>query len=223
LRHRRPDGNPRTKQPRGAHNLGRYLIRLRETSRRAVRAAGITNVTFRQGDLFRLPFPEESFDHIFVCFVLEHLADPILALRSLYPLLRPGGSITVIEGNHGSTLFYPESGKANKAIRCLVDLQRWIGGNALIGRQLYPLVAGAGFGSVKVSPRMVYVDASCSGLVEGFNRQTFTAMVEGVREDALREGLMTRKEWDEAIRDLYRTCEPDGVSCYTFFKATWKK
>ncbi|WML67412.1 MAG: 2-methoxy-6-polyprenyl-1,4-benzoquinol methylase, mitochondrial [Methanoregula sp. SKADARSKE-2] len=185
-----------------------------------IRAAGITNVTFRQGDLFRLPFPEESFDHIFVCFVLEHLADPILALRRLYPLLRPGGSITVIEGDHGSTLFYPESGKAHKAIRCLVDLQRWIGGNALVGRQLYPLVAGAGFGSVKVSPRMVYVDASRPGLVEGFTRQTFTAMVEGVQEDAIREGLMTRKEWVEAIRDLYRTCEPDGVFCYTFFKAT---
>ncbi len=187
------------------------------------RAAGITNVTFRQGDIFRLPFPKESFDHIFVCFVLEHLADPALALQSLYPLLRKGGTITVIEGDHGSTFFYPESGKAHKAIRCLVDLQRWAGGNALIGRQLYPLVAGAGFTSVSVSPRMVYVDASLPGLVEGFTKQTFTAMVEGVQEEAIREGLMTRKEWGEAIRDLERTCEPDGVFCYTFFKATGMK
>ena len=185
-----------------------------------IEAEGITNVTFRQGDLFQLPFAEESFDHIFVCFVLEHLADPGLALQRLRPLLKQGGTITVIEGDHGSTFFYPDSTKAHKAIECLVDLQRWIGGNALIGRQLYPLVAGAGFASVSVSPRMVYVDSSRPGLVEGFTRQTFTAMVEGVKEAAIKEGLMTEKDWAEAIRDLERTCEPDGVFCYTFFKAT---
>ena len=49
----------------------------------AVRAAGLTNVTFQRADLFALPFPEASFDHVFVCFVLEHLAEPVEALRRL--------------------------------------------------------------------------------------------------------------------------------------------
>ena len=43
----------------------------------------IYNVQFQVADLFNLPFKEESFDHIFVCFVLEHLKDPITALESL--------------------------------------------------------------------------------------------------------------------------------------------
>ena len=38
-----------------------------------------------------LPFDAESFDHVFVCFVLEHLADPVAALARLRRLLRPGG------------------------------------------------------------------------------------------------------------------------------------
>jgi hypothetical protein len=141
-------------------------------------------------------------------------------LQRLRPLLCDGGTITVIEGDHGSTFFYPDSTEAHEAIACLVQLQREIGGDALIGRQLYPLVTGAGFSDVRVSPRLVYVDASRPGLVEGFTKQTFTAMVAGVRDEVLRRGMMSREAWDAGIRDLYRTCEDDGVFCYTFFKAT---
>ena len=112
-----------------------------------IRSSGITNVTFRHGDIFDLPFERESFDHIFVCFVLEHLADPSGALLHLRPLLREGGTLTVIEGDHGSTLFHPEDPDARRAIECLVELQERAGGNALIGRQLYPLVAGRASGS----------------------------------------------------------------------------
>jgi ubiquinone/menaquinone biosynthesis C-methylase UbiE len=42
-----------------------------EASRQVVRA-GLKNVEFREADIFALPFKAESFDHIFVCFVLEH-------------------------------------------------------------------------------------------------------------------------------------------------------
>ena len=187
-----------------------------------VLAEGITNVTFCAGDLFSLPFAPESFDHIFVCFVLEHLADPGRALHVLRPLIRPGGTIIVIEGDHGSAYFHPISRTAVMAVRCLVDLQREAGGNALIGRELYPLLVQAGYADVQVSPRMVYVDASRPALVDGFTRQTFTAMVEGIRDTVLSRGLMTQKDWEQGIADLYRTYEPDGVFCYTFFKATGK-
>ncbi len=188
-----------------------------------VRREGITNVTFRQGDIFHLPFEPASFDHIFVCFVLEHLAEPVLALEHLRPLLKEGGTLTVIEGDHGSTFFHPENEDARRAVDCLVELQRQIGGNALIGRQLYPLVTGAGYNDVKISPRMVYVDSSRPGLVEGFTKLTFTAMVEGVADAVRQNGLMSPGEWERGIAALYRTAEPDGVFCYTFFKATARK
>jgi SAM-dependent methyltransferase len=179
---------------------------------------GITNVSFLQGDIFHPPFEPETFDHIFVCFVLEHLAEPQCALERLRPLLKKGGTITVIEGDHGSAFFHPDSRYAQKAIDCLVHLQRDAGGNALIGRQLYPLLVDAGFSDVQVSPRMVYVDASRPTLVEGFTKLTFTAMIEGVGDAAHRQGLITKEEWEQGIRDLYRTAGQDGVFCYTFFK-----
>lgn len=188
-----------------------------------VEEAGFTNVYFQQGDIFKLPFQPESFDHIFVCFVLEHLDRPVQALQGLKKLLKSGGTITVIEGDHGSTYFHPDCEAAHKAIQCQVELQKRTGGNANIGRELYPLLNAAGFCTVRVSPRMVYVDSSKPGLVEGFTKNTFTAMIEGVRESAIQSDLIDAKTFDGGIKGLYRTTERDGVFCYTFFKAIGKK
>lgn len=185
--------------------------------------ARLTNVEFQQADIFALPFNAESFDHVFVCFVLEHLSRPVEALAILEKLLRPGGTITVIEGDHGSTYFYPDSSAAHAAIQCQVKLQQQSGGNALIGRQLYPLMVEAGFDAVRVSPRMVYVDSSRPDLVEGFTRKTFTAMIEGIRESAIAADLIEPEHFDAGVRDLHRTTEADGVFCYTFFKGVGEK
>ena len=146
---------------------------------RKVTEAGLTNVRFEQGDIFHLPFGPQSFDHIFVCFVLEHLSEPDAALHKLRGCLRVGGTITLIEGDHGSAYFHPDSEAAHAAIRCQVELQSRAGGNALIGRSLYPLLVSAGYSDVRVSPRMVYVDSSKPELVDGFTKKTFTAMVGG--------------------------------------------
>lgn len=188
-------------------------------AREKAAAAGLANVEFRQADLFNLPDGFDSFDHIFVCFVLEHLPRPVEALRTLKSHLKPGGTITVIEGDHGSVYFHPESEAARRAIQCQVELQRRAGGNALIGRELYPLLQKAGYRSVRVSPRMVYVDSGKPELVEGFTKKTFTAMIEGVREPAIAAGIVERPVFEQGIRDLYRAAESDGVFCYTFFKA----
>lgn len=183
-----------------------------------VSSHGFTNVTFHQGDIFHLPYEDESFDHLFLCFVLEHLPNPVEALLCLGRVLKRGGTITVIEGDHGSTFFHPESPNARKAIQCLVNIQAGLGGNSLIGRELYPLLKKSKYESITVSPRMVYVDSSKPDLVEGFTKNTFIAMVEGVKEQAIRSRLMEEANWDQGIRELYRTTGEDGTFIYTFFK-----
>ncbi|HAJ26937.1 MAG TPA: SAM-dependent methyltransferase [Syntrophus sp. (in: bacteria)] len=194
-----------------------------EEAARNAAASGINNVRFQQADIFNLPFAPESFDHIFVCFVLEHLSQPMEALHLLKKALKTGGTITVIEGDHGSAYFHPDSEAAHQAIQCQVELQRRAGGNALIGRELYPLLCKAGYRSVRISPRMVYVDASKPELVDGFTRKTFTAMIEGIRNAALQAEMVEKDLFERGVRDLYRTAENDGVFCYTFFKAFGEK
>lgn len=192
-------------------------------AKRRTDAAGLTNVQFQQADLFALPFAAESFDHVFVCFVLEHLLRPVEALAILNRLLRPGGTLTVVEGDHGSAYFHPDGNAAHLAIQCQIELQRLAGGNALIGRQLYPLMVEAGLEAVHVSPRMVYVDSSRPELVDGFIRKTFTAMIEGIRDSAIEAGIIDAEVFDAGVRDLHRTAEADGVFCYTFFKGEGRR
>lgn len=195
---------------------------LAEAERKAIHA-GLTNVKFEQADIFNLPYEADFFDHIFLCFVLEHLPQPVEALKMLQHHLKRGGTINVIEGDHGSAYFHPDSEAAHQAIQCQVALQKQAGGNAMIGRQLYPLLSVAGFNSIHVSPRMVYVDSSKPQLVEGFTKKTFTAMIEGVRKQAVESQMIEENIFDQGIRDLYKTAGNEGVFCYTFFKAVAQK
>ena len=88
---RGPDSHPCKEQSRCGDHLHRHLTGSLRRAEERVRSEGIENVTFRAGDLFSLPFGPQSFDHVFVCFVLEHLPNPRRALASLRPLIRPGG------------------------------------------------------------------------------------------------------------------------------------
>jgi SAM-dependent methyltransferase len=189
-----------------------------ETARASVEQHGLSNVAFHLADVFHLPFEANTFDHVFVCFVLEHLRQPLEALARLKTVLKPGGTITVIEGDHASAHFYPESKYAQQTIDCLVTVQASLGGNALIGRQLYPLLKLAEFQDIRVTPRPVYADASRPEWVEGFTKNTFTAMVEGAKASALELGLINETLWARGIADLHAAANECGTFNYTFFK-----
>jgi SAM-dependent methyltransferase len=192
-------------------------------ARRRLKLAGYGNVVFQVADLYELPFEEASFDDVFLCFVLEHLVEPERALVALRQPLKPGGTITVIEGDHGSWYCHPQTERAARTVQCLIEIQKRMGGDACIGRRLYPLLTGAGFADTKVTPRMVYVDDSQPELVEGFSKNTFIAMVEGVREQALELGLMKAEDWDRGIAEMSEAAQPGGTFCYTFFRARGRR
>ncbi|GAA4934367.1 DNA-binding transcriptional MerR regulator [Actinomycetospora succinea] len=186
-------------------------------TRARVEAAGIADrVDVRQGDVHDPPGPV---DHVVVFFLLEHLPRPEEALLALRGVLRPGGTITVVEGDHGATAFHPDSADARAVIRCQEVLQRQAGGDAGIGRRLHPLLAGAGFDDVAVVPRTAHAHAGRPDLADSLVRRTFTAMVAGVREPAVAAGLITPERFDAGVRDLLRTTEPGGTFSYTFFRA----
>jgi SAM-dependent methyltransferase len=187
-------------------------------AQKSIKSLNIKNVELRQADIYNLPYKDETFDSVIICFVLEHLHNSFQALNELKRVLKKGGTMIAIEGDHGSTFFYPDSKYAHSAIDCQIQLQRLSGGNSNIGRELYPLFISIGLSEIFVSPRMVYIDASRPRLVEGFIKNTFTAMIEGVGETAINHGIIDRLSFEKGIKDLYRTAEPDGVFSYTFFK-----
>lgn len=189
-----------------------------------VRTAGLQEVHLLTADLFEAPFKPESFDVLFVSYLLEHLPDPLAALISLKTLLRPGGTVLVVEGDHGSCYFHPDTPEAIRAWKCLIEVQAGLGCDSEIGRRLHPLLQSAGFENVRVSPRMVYADKNRPLMQHQFVLQTIVPMVEGIRTEALAKSLMPPIEWEKGVSDLRETgLSSKGTFCYTFFKASAKK
>ncbi len=180
---------------------------------------GLSNVEFLHADIFDLPFEQGHFDHVFICYLLEHLSQPDIALRSLRKSLKTGGSVSVTEGDHGSCYFHPMTEESLNVWNCLIRVQENLGGNSLIGRQVFPLLRQSGFHDIRVSPRMIYIDQSMPGLMESFVKKTIIPMVEGVKEEAIETGLTDKCSWNRGINDLHKIAEKEcGTFCYTFFK-----
>jgi SAM-dependent methyltransferase len=178
-------------------------------------------VEFFQADIFDLPFEEEYFDHLFICHLLEHLFEPVSALNTLRKHLKPGGSITVFEGDHGSCYFHPQTEDTLQIWNCLIEVQKRLGANSLIGRELFPMIKGSGFRNVRIVPKMVYIDQAYPELRESFVDKTIIPMVEGVKTQSLDLGLTDEGSWHKGIKGLRQTrIDKNGVFCYTFFKGT---
>ncbi|MDH5677643.1 MAG: methyltransferase domain-containing protein [Nitrospinota bacterium] len=179
---------------------------------------------FLVADVTSPPFKNESFDHIFICFVLEHIADPVEALKGLYPLLKPGGTVTLIEGDHEACVWFPWSEASATVWRAMIRVQQDLGHDPLIGRRLHSLLSGAGFDVESCEPRIVYGDAGAQKLLEGMVNQIIVPMTITARESALSAGYVEREEWNEGIADLERSGRlPQGSFFYSFFKAVGRR
>ncbi|RZU34001.1 class I SAM-dependent methyltransferase [Blastococcus saxobsidens] len=78
------------------------LDEARETAARA----GVP-VTFAVGDVYALDLPDDSFDVVHAHQVLQHLTDPVAALREMARVCRPGGVIAVRDVDYAATTWFP--------------------------------------------------------------------------------------------------------------------
>jgi SAM-dependent methyltransferase len=186
--------------------------------------AGFGNVTFRREDITRLSFAQETFDHVFVCFVLEHLDTPVAALKELKRVLKTGGTITVIEGDHGSCFWHPETLESIAAWNGLITAQRNIGHDPNIGRRLTPLLAEARFQLRTCEPAWLYADRLKPALRDGMVDHIIVPMVQSAEQQILNDKLVAKEVYETGIVDLSRVDQIDqGTFFYTWFKAVAEK
>jgi SAM-dependent methyltransferase len=198
-------------------DISRESLQLAE---KTINENGIINVTFHQEDLRKMKYPDESFDHIFICFVLEHLDNPPMALNELRRVLKPGGSITLIEGDHGSSFWHPETEAAQLAWKAFISAQANLGHDGLIGRRLYPLLNDAKFLIKDVSPRWVYADYSNPALLNGVVNKIIVPMVKSAEDQILKSQMLSTGTWNKGIQELSTVgLNKEGTFFYTWFKA----
>jgi len=185
---------------------------------------GFENVTFQQQDIHLLDFADETFDHVFICFVLEHLDNPVEALTELKRVLKTGGTITVIEGDHGSCFWYPETPESVAAWNGLITAQRRQGHDPNIGRRLTPLLTEAGFDLQTCRPAWLYADRLNPDLRDGMVNHIIVPMVQSAEQQILDEKRVPENLYRRGIADLSGVDQIDeGTFFYTWFKAVAKK
>ncbi len=81
--------------------------------------AGV-EATLREADALGLPFGDESFDHVWMMWLLEHVADPIAVLREARRVLVAGGAITGIEVDYSTCRAEPSTAALEALFRAMV-------------------------------------------------------------------------------------------------------
>ncbi len=78
-------------------------------ARAAASEQGVTDIEFVLGDAYSLDFPDASFDVVHAHQVLQHLTDPVAALREMGRVCRPGGVVAARDADYAAMTWYPES------------------------------------------------------------------------------------------------------------------
>jgi ubiquinone/menaquinone biosynthesis C-methylase UbiE len=112
---------------------------------------GASNVSFSRGDAYHLPFEEECFDVVFAHQVLQHLGDPVGALREMRRVLRPEGLLAVRDADYGTMVHAPHQPRLDEWLVTYVETARHAGGEPHAGRYLPTWVSEAGFADLMVT------------------------------------------------------------------------
>lgn len=109
------------------------------------------NLSFRVGDVYHLDFPDASFDVVYVHQVLQHLGDPMAALREMSRVLKPSGILAARDADFGGFFWTPSDTVLDRWLALYHEVTLRNGAQADAGRVLKKWVRDTGFVDVVVS------------------------------------------------------------------------
>jgi SAM-dependent methyltransferase len=122
-----------------------------EQARAAIAADVSGNVEFAVGDVFALDYEDGAFDVVHAHQVLQHLTDPVAALREMRRVRAPDGVVAVRDSDYEAMTWYPGSGGLMRWLDLYRDTARADGGEPDAGRRLVSWARQAGFTDVTAS------------------------------------------------------------------------
>jgi SAM-dependent methyltransferase len=103
------------------------------------------NIRFETGDVHALAYADDTFDVVHAHQVLQHLADPVQALREMRRVCKPGGIVAVRDGDYRAFAWYPEPPELDAWLELYLRVARHNGGAPDAGRRLLGWAQRAGF------------------------------------------------------------------------------
>jgi ubiquinone/menaquinone biosynthesis C-methylase UbiE len=164
------------------------------------------DATLVEADAVALPFGEESFDHVWMMWFLEHIGDPPAALREARRVLVPGGRITAIEVDYSTCHAEPSTPAIEALFRAMVHGMAASGWSDA-GTRLPGWLAEAGFGEIDEGERDYWWEDDALA-----NQALYAADVMESAFDALAQAPgATEEELRTALDDLRRLPDLPGA------------
>ena len=157
---------------------------------------GIVNASFRNADVYDLPFADGTFTVVYGHQLLQHLAEPVAALAEARRVLASGGVIAVRDADYGTMVHDPPEPALDRWLALYHEVARHNGGEPDSGRRLRGWVEQAGYRDI-VATTSTWTYATPEAIEEW--RQLWTSRLLEARlgEAAVEYGMATREEVEE--------------------------
>jgi SAM-dependent methyltransferase len=119
-----------------------------DITRAEIGRRGLTTVDFAVGDVHALDFPDGTFDVVHAHQVLQHVGDPVTALREMRRVTRPGGVVAVRDSDYAAFTWFPQLPGLDEWLGLYERVARGNGGEPDAGRRLLSWAHAAGFTDV---------------------------------------------------------------------------
>jgi SAM-dependent methyltransferase len=173
----------------------------------------VDNVRFATGDVYALEWPDASFDVVHAHQVLQHLSDPVAALREMRRVLRAGGTLAVRDSDYGAFVWWPDEpllARWNALYHAVTERNS---AEADAGRHLLSWVLAAGF-----APGDIQASSSTWTFADTETRAWWTdlwaerVVSSAFAQQAIDYGFADRAELDDIAAAFRRWAEhDDGV------------
>jgi ubiquinone/menaquinone biosynthesis C-methylase UbiE len=193
------------------------LQRAKEHLRRVPGAAGRYELLF--ADASQLEFPIDSFDAAFLCWVLEHVADPMRVLSEVRRVLRPGSPVVVTEVQNMTFFIDPYSPQTMAYWLAFNDHQLELGGDPFVGAKLGNLLQAVGFRDVTTAVHSIFLDNRAPGERAEMLDFWSDLLLSGA-EGLLRAGKVSAETVEGMRSELAQVAhDPNAVFFYSFIQA----
>lgn len=177
---------------------------------------------FREGDAQALAFEPESFDAAFLCWILEHVGDPMMVLSEARRVLRTGANIVVTEVQNATFFLNPYSPHTLSYWMAFNDYQLEIGGDPFVGAKLGNLLLACGYRDIQTEIKTTHLDSRTPGERAAFIAFWSELLLSGA--DGLQSAGVVSAEVVEGMKSELAEAahDPNAVFFYSFVQARAK-
>jgi SAM-dependent methyltransferase len=122
-----------------------------DEGRRVAVERGLDNVDFAVADVHALHYSDDTFDIVHAHQVLQHVADPVQALREMRRVCKPGGIVAARDADYAAMTWYPASPGLDEWLSLYRRVARDHGGEPDAGRRLLSWAQQAGFREINAT------------------------------------------------------------------------